>query len=312
MQSVLNSTIPISVRYMMMSALGFALMAACVKEVSTHGIPVMEIIAARALASLIISYLDVKRKGISLWGSNKPLLISRGVVGAVALICVYYAVVTLPLAEATLIQYLHPAFTAVIALLFLKERLHLSTLICIVLSLVGLAIMVKPELLLGEAVELPWFSVTIALLGALGSAIAYVLVRRLSQNEESSVIIFYFPLIALPVSILCPGDSFVMPDGPALMLLILVGIFTQIGQVGLTKAMKTEVAGKATAYSYVQVIFAVILGWIFFAEIPSLWSWIGGSLIITGALINTLGSTAWQKADQWFNMRSKYFASEKE
>ena len=312
MQSVFNSTIPIGIRYMMMSALGFALMAACVKEVSTHGIPVMEIIAARALVSLIISYLDVKRKGISLWGSNKPLLISRGAVGTVALVCVYYAVMTLPLAEATLIQYLHPAFTAVIALIFLKERLHLSTLICIALSLVGLAIMVKPELLLGEGVELSWFSVTIALFGALGSAIAYVLVRRLSQSEESSVIIFYFPLIALPVSIIYPGESFVVPDGTALMLLILVGIFTQIGQVGLTKAMKTEVAGKATAYSYVQVIFAVILGWMVFSEIPSLWTWIGGGLIVTGALINTLGSRAWRKADQWLSLRFKYFAPKKE
>lgn len=305
MPSDITHTFPIGVRYMMLSALGFSLMAACVKEVSTYGIPVMEIIAARALISLIISYLDVKRKGISLWGSNKPLLIARGVVGAFALICVYYAVVTLPLAEATLLQYLHPAFTAVIALLFLKERLHLSTLICIVLSLAGLAIMVKPELLLGKGIELPWFSVTIALLGALGSAIAYVLVRKLSQNEDSSVIIFYFPMIALPVSILLPGESFVLPDGQALMLLILVGIFTQIGQIGLTKAMQTEVAGKATAYSYVQVIFAVFIGWMVFDEIPSLWTWVGGSLIVIGALFNTLGSRVWQKANSWLSVRLK-------
>ena len=264
-------------------------MAVCVKEVSTYGIPVMEIIAARAVVSLIISYLDVKRKGISLWGTDKPLLIARGVVGAFALICVYYAITTLPLAEATLIQYLHPAFTAIIALIFLREHLHRSTVICIVLSIAGLAIMVQPGLLAGGLSELPLFSVIIAILGALGSAIAYVLVRRLSQREDSSVIIFYFPLVALPVACLLPGESFVMPDLPALILLILVGIFTQVGQVGLTKAMQTEGAGKATAYSYVQVIFAVILGWVIFAETPSLWTWLGGSLIIAGALINTLG-----------------------
>ncbi len=289
MQSNSDYILPLSARYMLLSALGFALMAACVKEVYTYGIPVMEIIAARAVVSLIISYLDVKRKGISLWGTDKPLLIARGVVGALALICVYYAITTLPLAEATLIQYLHPAFTAIIALIFLREHLHLSTIICIVLSIAGLAIMVQPGGLVGEGVELPWFSITIAILGALGSAVAYVLVRRLSQSEDSSVIIFYFPLVALPVACLFPGESFVMPDWPALILLILVGIFTQIGQVGLTKAMQTEGAGKATAYSYVQVIFAVILGWVIFAEIPTLWTWVGGSLIIAGALINTLG-----------------------
>ncbi|MCF6323415.1 MAG: DMT family transporter [Gammaproteobacteria bacterium] len=289
MQSSSNHILPLSARYMLLSALGFALMAACVKEVSTYGIPVMEIIAARAVVSLIISYLDVKRKGISLWGTDKPLLIARGVVGALALICVYYAITTLPLAEATLIQYLHPAFTAIIALIFLREQLHLSTIICIVLSIAGLAIIVQPGQWVGELSELPRFSVIIAIVGALGSAVAYVLVRKLSQREDSSVIIFYFPLVALPVACLFPGESFVMPDLPALILLILVGIFTQIGQVGLTNAMQIEGAGKATAYSYVQVIFALILGWVIFAEIPSFWTWLGGSFIIVGALINTLG-----------------------
>jgi len=282
---------PIGVRYMLLSALGFSLMAACVKEVSTHGIPVLEIIAARALVSLVLSYLDVKRKGISLWGNQKPLLIARGLVGAFALICVYYAVTTLPLAEATLIQYLHPALTAIIALLFLKEHVHISTIICIVLSIIGLIVMVKPDFAFTYGAELPMFSVYIAILGALGSAVAYVLVRKLSKTEDSSVIIFYFPLVALPIAILFPGGNFVMPDIPALVLLLLVGIFTQVGQIGLTKAMQTEVAGKATAYSYVQVVFAVILGWVFFAEVPSMWTWLGGSMIMIGALVNTLAKT---------------------
>ena len=289
----LNNSFSIGVRYMLLSAAGFAFMAVCVKQVSTYGIPVLEIIAARALVSLFISYVDAKRKKLSIWGNNKPLLIARGFVGVFALICVYYAVITLPLAEATLIQYLHPAFTAVIALIFLKEKVHLSTLLCIILSIIGLSILVLPDQMLADAAqskqtELPSFSIIVAILGALGSAVAYVLVRKLSQSEDSSVIIFYFPLIALPISILLPGDSFILPNLESLGLLILVGLFTQIGQIGLTKAMQTDTAGKATAYSYVQVIFAVILGWIFFAETPAIWFWIGGSLIMVGALINTL------------------------
>ena len=273
---------------MLLSAAGFALMAVCVKQVSTYGIPVLEIISARALVSLLISYIDVKRKNLSVWGSNKALLITRGVVGAFALICVYYAVITLPLAEATLIQYLYPTFTAVIALIFLKEKVHLSTILCIVLSIIGLSVLVLPDLIQSKQTELPSFSVIVAVLGALGTAVAYVLVRKLSQSEDSSVIIFYFPLIALPVAILFPGESFILPNLESLGLLLLVGIFTQVGQVGLTKALQSDTASKATAYSYVQVIFAVILGWMFFAETPSSWFWIGGSLIMTGALVNTL------------------------
>ena len=283
-----KNTFPVGVRYMVLSALGFALMTASVKAASSMGIPVFEIVAARALVSLVISYLDVKRKGLSVWGNNKPLLVARGAAGTLALVCVYYAVTTLPLAEATILQYLYPAFTALLALTFLKERVQLSTIICITLCLLGLVIMVKPGLVYGSRIELPWLSVVAALLGALGSSIAYVIVKQLSRQEDGSVIIFYFPLIAMPVSLLLLGDNFVMPSSEGLVVLLLVGLFTQVGQIGLTKAMQTESASKATAYSYVQVVFSIAIGWAYFSEIPSIWTLAGGALIIAGALINVL------------------------
>ncbi|WP_054823220.1 DMT family transporter [Vibrio owensii] len=289
MPNSINSMIPIGVRFMVLSAFGFALMSATVKHVSLHGIPVFEIVAARALVSLVISYLDVKRKGISVWGNNKPLLFARGAVGTMALMCVYYSVTTLPLAEATIFQYIHPVFTALLAVFFLKERIQSSTFICIALCLLGVYVMVRPETGPDAEHALPMFSVMIAILGAFGSSIAYVIVRKLSQTEDSSVIIFYFPLVALPASILLISDQFVMPDLYLTMMLVLVGVFTQIGQLGLTKAMQTQEAGKASAYSYVQIIFSVVLGIVFFGELPSAWTYLGGALIVTGALINVFG-----------------------
>lgn len=273
---------------MLLSALAFSLMSACVKLVSAHGIPVLEIIAARAFISLGISYIDIKRKGISMWGQNQKLLLARGTIGTLALFCVYYSVITLPLAEATLLQYLHPMFTALLGLIFLGERVLHSTKVCIGFSLVGLLVMSLPGLGADEQAALPWASVSIALLGALGSSIAYVIVRKLSNIEDSSVIILYFPLIALPLSLLLLGSDFVMPNLEGFILLLFVGVFTQVGQVGLTKAMQSESAGKAAGYAYVQVIFAMLFGWIIFSEIPSIWSWVGGSIIMIGALVNAL------------------------
>ncbi|EPW6410145.1 DMT family transporter [Vibrio vulnificus] len=289
MLSNLKSAFPLGVRYMILSALGFALMSASVKYVSVHGIPLFEIVAARALVSLIISYLDVKRKGISVWGNNKRWLFARGAVGTLALMCVYYAVTALPLAEATILQYVHPVFTALLAVLFLKERVQPATLACIVLCLLGVFTMVYPSFDASGVGELPMLSVGIALLGAFGSSIAYVIVRKLSRTEDSSVIIFYFPLVALPVSAMLIGDDFVVPDVALILVLILVGIFTQIGQFGLTKAMQTQTAGNASAYSYVQIVFSALLGVVLFNEVPSIWTLLGGSLIVTGALINVFG-----------------------
>ena len=281
------SAVPVAIRYILLSALGFAMMSTCVKTVAGYGIPVLEIIAARASVSLILSYLDVKRKRLSVWGHNHLLLVARGTVGTLALICIYYAVSTLRLADATVLQYTHPAFTAVLALLFLGESVRRSTVLCIILSFVGLVVMVRPGVG-GAMLGLPTLSVMAALIGAFGSAVAYVLVRRLSQTEDSSVIIFYFPLIALPVSLLLLGKNLVLPDLSTLLLLLLVGVFTQVGQVGLTKAMAAEKAGKVTSYSYIQVVFSAILGIVFFDELPTLWTLIGGTLIISGALVNAL------------------------
>lgn len=278
--------IPLGARYMLISAFAFALMTLFVKLAANRGIPLLEIVAARCLVSLVISYLDIRRKGLPVWGNHRPLLLARGLVGAFALICVYYAVTALPLAEATLLQYTHPVFTALLALLLLQERIHLSTIACIVLSLTGLVIMVEPGLLGAGPRTLPVFPVAVALLGALGSSVAYVIVRRLSRTEDASVIIFYFPLVALPLSIVALGDDFIVPDTTALLILLAVGLCTQAGQMGLTHAMRHESAGKAAAYSYVQVIFAVILGWVVFSEVPSPWTGIGGILIVSGALLN--------------------------
>lgn len=285
----LKNALPISAWYMVASALGFALMVACVKIANTtYQIPVLEIVAARAIVSALISYADIRRKKISPWGNNKPLLIARGTVGALALIFVYYAVTTLPLAEATILQYLHPVFTALMALFFLKEVIQRSTLACIALSLMGLVIMIQPNFLPDSAISYSWVSIGAGLLGAFGSAVAYIMVKKLTQTEDSSVIVFYFPIIAIPISVALLGGDFVVPSLAATGVLVLVGIFTQVGQIGLTKALHSADANKAMAYAYVQVLFSVFIGWVYFSEVPVFTTLVGGAFIMAGALINVL------------------------
>ena len=278
--------VPLGARYMILSALGFALMGVFVKIAAAGGIPVLEIVAARALVSAIISYIDIQRKGIPIWGQRRGLLASRGIVGALALMCVYYSLSHLPFAEATVLQYLHPMFTVVLAFILLSERPTVATGLCILLSFFGLLMIVQPNMVTGSASPYPTFALLAAIAGAFGSAVAYVLVRKLNETEDPSVIIFYFPIIAFPLSLALLGDNAVMPQRWQWLVLLLVGVFTQIGQIGLTKAMQTETAGKATSFSYLQVVFAILFGIAFFNEIPTLSVIIGALMIIAGAFIN--------------------------
>lgn len=280
-------TLPLGLRYMLLSALGFSIMAVCVKLASSQGIPLFEIVAARALVSLILSYADIYRKDLPAFGQKKFLLFLRGLVGAVTLVCVYYAVTHLPLAEATVLQYLYPMFTALLAVLILKEHVRWTLLISILFSFMGVLCVVRPSFIFGDlAPDLSYFAVLAGIAGAIGSSFAYILVRKLNETEDTSVIIFYFPLVALPFSLFLLGTDFVMPDAFSLLLLVLVGIFTQVGQVGLTKAMKTETASRATAFSYMQVVFAALFGWLVFREVPDLWFAAGAGLILLGVIFN--------------------------
>lgn len=272
---------------MMLSAFAFSIMALFVKQIGLMGIPVLEMVAARSCVSLLISYIAIKRLGITVLGNRKGLLFARGFVGFVALNCVFYALTHMPLAEATILQYLHPMFTVILAIFFLKEGATQGSLICIALSFVGLVVMVQPAFIFSSStVEFDNLAVIAAIAGAFGSAIAYTLVRSLNKSEEPLVIILYFPLVSLPISVVLLWDNFVMPVGMAWLYLLAIGLATQVGQWGLTKSMQTETAGRATSFSYLQVVFAVVLGLVFYDEVPSLSTLFGMGFIIVAAYIN--------------------------
>ena len=282
-----NEALPIGARFMILSALSFSVMSLFVKAVGHQQIPVLEIVAARSIVSLAISYFALRRQGIAVLGERKVLLFARGLVGFLALNCVFYGITHLPLAKATILQYLHPMFTAVLAVVLLKEHPTRGTLVCIALSFVGLLIIVRPQALFSyTSGEGEMFAILAAIAGAFGSGVAYILVRKLSSSEHPLVIVLYFPLVSLPVSIVLLWDDFVMPKGVTWFYLLAIGVTTQVGQVALTKAMQTETASRATSFAYLQVVFAIVLGLVFYQEVPS-WStcW-GAVLIIAGAYLN--------------------------
>jgi len=271
---------------MIASAFAFSLMSLFVKLAGSR-LPTQEIVAARALISLILSYLVLLRAGVPVWGVHRGLLLARGAVGFLALSFVYYALTQLPLAEATVIQYLHPMFTALLASLFLGERPGPAVLGCIALSFIGLLFVAQPAFLFqGAGITLPPLALGAALLGAFMSGCAYVLVRKLATKEHPLVIVFYFPLISLPATLPFLLYHFVWPRGVEWFALLGVGVFTQIGQVCLTKGVQLETASRATSYSYLQILFAAVWGVLFLGELPTLWTILGALLIVAGSLLS--------------------------
>jgi drug/metabolite transporter (DMT)-like permease len=273
-------------RFMLISALAFALMSALVKEAGQLGIPLLQIIFVRAIISVVLSLADILRAGVHPLGHRRVLLFGRGLSGFLALTGVFYALLHLSMAQATLLQYLHPVFTAVLAFVFLAERPTAATLACIALSLLGLVCMVMPYWESDATAPASLWPVMAGLGGALGSGIAYTLVRKLVATEHPSVIVLYFPLVCIPGTLLLGGTDFVWPTATGWWVLLGVGCFTQIGQLALTKAMQRDAASRVTSLSYVQIIFAAVLGWWVFGEVPTQATLLGGGLILLGAVVS--------------------------
>ena len=261
-------------------------MSALVKEAGQLGIPLLQIIFVRAVISVALSLADIYRAGVHPLGHRRVLLFGRGLSGFLALTGVFYALLHLSMAQATILQYLHPVFTALLAFVFLAERPTAATLACITLSLLGLVCMVMPYWESEASTPASLWPVMAGLGGALGSGIAYTLVRKLVATEHPSVIVLYFPLVCVPGTLLLGGADFVWPTATGWWVLLGVGCFTQIGQLALTKAMQRDAASRVTSLSYVQIIFAAVLGWWIFGEMPTQATLLGGGLILLGAVVS--------------------------
>ena len=270
---------------MVVSVLSFSLMGVCVKQVGGR-IPVAEVVFARAIVSVALSWWLLHRAGIPAWGKRRWLLIWRGAIGTAALVCVYAALAALPLAAATVLQYLYPPFTALLAWLMLGEPIGKRVLAAMALGWLGVLLVAQPAGLLQGGATLALVPVLIAVAGALFTAFAYVSVRSLGTSEHPLVIVFYFPLVALPLSLPLVALNPVLPTPAELLWLVGVGIFTQLGQVYLTRSLTALPAARATAISYVQVLFAGGWGWLLFGESIDSWTIAGAGLVLAATLVS--------------------------
>jgi len=267
------------------SAFMFSLMTLGVKHLGAR-LPVAELVLARSIVGLGISLGMARLAGINPWGRRQGLLALRGLLGTLALGCIFAALKRLPLAEATVLQFLYPTLTAALAWILLGESPNRRSLGALLVGWVGVMVLVRP----GSGV-FPVGGVLLALAGAVLTSLAYVSVRELARTESPLVIVFWFPmvsaLLSLPLVLLHP----VAPTGNDLLWLLAIGLFTQAGQLGLTEGLARLPAARATPIGYVQVVFASFWGWWVFGEKMGPTSLLGGGLVLVAALLSQTAGT---------------------
>ena len=135
--------------------------------------------------------------------------------------------------------------------------------------------------------SLDWFYLGCGLASALISGLAYVAVRKCKDTDHPIQVVLYFPLIATPIMATFCIFEFVIPQGIEWLYVLLIGLFTQVAQINMTKALHADTAANVTPLKYLGAIFAVIIGFTIFDERLNLFNFIGIGLILCGVLLNS-------------------------
>ena len=261
--------------YVIAAAFGFSGMSLFVKLAGD--LPAMQKAFFRNFIALIfITLLIIKnRDGFIPKKGSIPSLLGRSICGTVGLLCNFYALGQLNLSDANMLNKLSPFFSILFSAVLLKEMPNIVQLLGVATAFVGSMLIIKPGF------ENPAILAAIAgTVGGLGAGMAYTFVRKLgARGEKSNRIVFWFSafscLVCLPFIII----DYKHMSALQLLYLVLAGVCACIGQLGITKAYICAPAKEISVYDYTQVIFAAVLGFFVFGDLPDIFSLIGYVLI---------------------------------
>ena len=268
------------VRYMLYATFTFALMKVFVKAIP-H-IPAIEIIFFRAIVSLVISFYLLKQQKVPFWGNNKPVLIARGITGSVALILYFYLLHAIPLATAATLQYLSPIFTTVLGVFIVREKVNPWQWLFFAISFAGVLVVQ------GFDVRISYVDLGTGIATSFFMGLAYNFVRKLNTTEHPLVIILYFPLVLLPIGSVWSYFVWVTPQGWDWLMLLGVGILTQIAQFFMTKSYQHEEVSKVSILNYIGLIYALLFGFFLFDETFNITTYMGMGLVVAGVIANVV------------------------
>ena len=268
----------------------FTLMAALIKATADEAqIPPGQQVFFRSFFALpvILGWLVLRRElSVGLRTANPMGHLYRGLVGTAAMGLNFWALALLPFPEVTAIGFAAPLLVVILAGMFLGENVRAFRLGMVGLGLAGVLIVLSPQIQAGAAGDpLRMLGAVVALGGAGAAALAQIFVRQLVQVERTSAIVFWFSVTSTGLSLLTLPFGWVMPGPGVLGLLVLTGLMGGLGQILLTSAYRHADASVVAPFDYLAMLWAVILGWAVFSEVPGAAVLGGAALVILAGML---------------------------
>lgn len=271
--------------YIIVSAFFFALMGLFVKL--SGDLPIIQKSFFRNAVAMIFAFVVITKNHS--WelpkGKNISYLLIRAVAGTLGIICNFYAVSKINLADASMLNKLSPFFAVVFSIFILKEKANWKQFLAVTLAFIGALFVMKPTF------SFEGLPALLGFIGGLMAGLAYTYVRKLTQNGfKGPLIVFYFSMFSCVVTLPWLILDFTPMSPLQWLYLILAGLSASGGQFFITAAYSKAPAKEISVYDYSQIIFTTLLSLIVFGDLPDLLSFVGYGIIISAAVFNAWNS----------------------
>ncbi len=279
----------IGVLYGIASVACFAMMDACVKWLDQF--PVGEVLFARFFFGLIpILMLVPKNELKTFYKTTRPKLHAfRAISGTLAIIALFIALRKIPLADVVSLTFGGPIFVTLGSIFFLSEKVGIRRWSAVFIGFVGMLLIIKPAY---EELNIYY---VFPIIFCIFFACVALSIRSLSTSEPNYRIALYFSVLSMLVGLCTLPFGWVMPNKFELFLLIFTGIIGSVANILLTISLRVAEASLVTPTKYLNLVFAILLGYFIWNEIPRVLTLIGAGLIITSSLIIFMRETKLKK-----------------
>lgn len=267
----------------------FTAMAALIKASADH-IPPGEAVFFRSFFAIPVIIVWLGWRGdlrVGLMTSNPMSHFWRGLVGVIAMGCGFTALGLLPFPEAVAISYAAPLFATVLAAMFLGEHIRMFRLSAVLVGLLGVAIVLYPNLTLIRAQGVSTTQAAgalVALMAALFAAMAQVFVRKLVNHEHTAAIVFWFSVTAATLGLFTAPFGWAIPTGREAAFLVGAGLLGGFGQILLTESYRHAETAVIASFEYSSMLLALATGYFVFQEVPTATMLAGAALIVAAGI----------------------------
>ncbi len=271
---------------MIVSAVGFfTVMGAMVKLVSDR-IPAGEAVFFRSMVTMPVILAMLWSQGQLRNGlkTKNPLgHLGRALAGTVGMGFGFAGLALISIPEATAIRFSTPIFVVILAVLLLGERVRRFRLTAVGVGLIGVCVILAPRFSMsfGEGAQI---GALLTLISAMAASLAQVQIKYLSRTETTAAIVFYFSLVSTCFALMTAPFGWVVPTPREFSLLLIGSLAGSVGQILVTSAYRYGEASLLSPFTYSSMLWAIVLGYFLFGDLPTLQTLIGAGIVIAAGL----------------------------